>query len=93
MTTSCSESEGESLPVRDAAKRLGRAMTARGSHDTTDLEGFCREPVRQPIAPWLVLAPTALAIVPRLSALAETAALTKEIETAAGGPVRWVRHP
>jgi hypothetical protein len=79
--------------LHEAARRLGAAMAANGRRDTKDLEAFANAIPEDRAAPWLALPATALVVVPRLSAIADTDGFRKEIEAVAGAQVRWIHGP
>ena len=80
--------------LQDAAHRLGRAMAASHVEEATKLEAFARTAPQGRVAPWLALSPSTVLVVPRLSALAMTEALTQEIESVTGrGPFHWSHRP
>ena len=80
--------------LETAAHKLGRAMAANDIREASHLESFARATPTGRVAPWLVVPPTAVVVVPRLSAIARPEDLTQEIESAAAGaPLRWLHHP
>lgn len=80
--------------LRDAARKLGRAMAANKLKDHSNLESLGRAPPRGRSAPWLDLPPNALLIVPRLSAALNHQALEQEIEaTLRDAPFTWLVAP
>jgi hypothetical protein len=80
--------------LQEAARRLGRAMAASDVEDKLHLEAFANAVTEGPGVRWLTLSPTAIAVVPRLSAIARPDALASEIDSAAGNrAVRWLHHP
>jgi hypothetical protein len=88
--------------VQDAARKLGRAMAANDVEDTQHLEAFARAAPEGQVATWLDLPTSGLVVVPRLSAIGDTAGLVSEIEAAAAAQepkthdeatLRWVHRP
>ena len=86
------EAVPERDPLRDAARRLGRAMAANRRRDESRLESLGRVPPSGRSAPWLALGPRALFVVPRLSKAMSPRELSDEIAAAAGA-FDWVVRP
>lgn len=78
--------------LRDAARRLGRAMAANKRKDESHLESLGRVAPAGRSAPWLALGPRTLLIVPRLSKAMSPKELADEIAATAGAFV-WVIRP
>lgn len=76
----------EAVPERDevrkSARRLGGAMTAAKREDNQKLEALGRAAPTGRVAPWLSLAPDAVLVVPRLSALVALPGLDGELRAA-----------
>lgn len=84
----------EQATLRDAARKLGRAMAANKLKDHSNLESLGRAPPSGRSAPWLALPPNALFVVPRLSAALNHDALEREIAaTLEGAPFSWLVAP
>ncbi len=79
--------------LRTSVRLLGAAMVASGRRDAKDIDALANATLEERAVPWLVIAASAVVVVPRLSAMADSAGLTKEIEEEAGAPVRWVHAP
>lgn len=78
--------------IQEAARRLAIALAspdrARASTEHDDLEALAEPRVAIRATPWLTVPASAVVVVPRLSAMAEVAGLTGEIEAAAGAGAR-----
>ena len=83
--------------IQEAARRLAIALAspdrARASTEHDDLEALAEARVAIRATPWLTVPPSAVVVVPRLSAMADVAGLTGEIEAAAGPGARWIHAP
>jgi hypothetical protein len=83
----------ERAELQDGARRLVRGMSASRARDADELEALTRPTPRERAVPWLHVPRTAVVVVPRLSAIADAAGLAKEVEVAAGAPIRWLHAP
>lgn len=83
--------------IQEAARRLAIALAspdrARASTEHDDLEALAEARVAIRATPWLTVPASAVVVVPRLSAMADVAGLTGEIEAAAGPGARWIHAP
>ncbi len=83
--------------IQEAARRLALALAshpgAGASAERHELAALAEARVAPRASAWLTVPPTALVVVPRLSAMADVVGLTKEIEAAAGPGARWIHAP
>jgi hypothetical protein len=83
--------------IQEAARRLSLALASgSSSRDPTEKEelaALADARVAMRGSSWLTVPTTAVVVVPRLSAIADVAGLTKEIEAAAGPGARWIHAP
>jgi hypothetical protein len=84
----------ERRELKDAARRLGRAMAANEIEDKEHLEAFARAAPSGDAAAWLGAKPGYVVVVPRLSALVRVAELGTAIDARpACARGRWVHRP
>ncbi len=80
--------------LEEAARKLGRAMAANRIADDGTLDAFARAAPSGSAAPWLTLGPSALLVVPRLSALVRQREVAGAVERApACAGLTWTRRP